>query len=54
MLEADEAANAQAAAAGRQPTNHHNVYVVLLDPAVAKLRKVHAANPDRDPKRPCV
>ena len=34
--------------------DHHNVYVVLLDPAVAKLRKVRLANPKRDPKKPCV
>jgi hypothetical protein len=34
--------------------DHHHVYVVLLDPAVAKLRKVRAANRDRDPKKPCV
>jgi predicted GIY-YIG superfamily endonuclease len=34
--------------------DHHNVYVVLLDPAVAKLRKVRAANLDCDPKKPCV
>jgi len=34
--------------------NHHNVYVVLLDPAVAKLRKVRAENPNRGPKNPCV
>jgi len=38
----------------RQPEHHHNVYVVLLDPAVARLRQVCAANPDRDPKKPCV
>jgi len=37
----------------RQP-DHHNVYVILLDPAVAKLRKVRAENPKRDPKKPCV
>jgi hypothetical protein len=37
----------------RQPV-HHNVYVVLLDPAVAKLKKVRAENPDRDPKKPSV
>jgi predicted GIY-YIG superfamily endonuclease len=30
------------------------VYVVLLDPAVARLRRVLAANPRRDPARPCV
>jgi len=34
--------------------NHHNVYVVLLDPAVGKIRKVRAANPKRDPKKPCL
>jgi len=39
---------------GRQPKHHHNVYVVLLEPAVASLRKVRAANQDRDPKKPCV
>lgn len=37
-----------------QPELHHNVYVVLLAPAVGKLRKVHAENPKRDPKKPCV
>ena len=39
--------------AKRQPEQHHNVYVVLLDPAVGKNRKVRAANPERDPKKPC-
>ncbi len=34
--------------------DHHNVYVVLLDPAVGKNRKVRAANPERDRKKPCV
>ena len=34
--------------------DHHNVYVVLLDPVVGKLRKVCAANPKRDSKKPCV
>jgi hypothetical protein len=38
----------------RPSENHHNVYVVLLDRAVARLRKVRAANPDRDPQKPCV
>jgi hypothetical protein len=33
-----------------QPELHHNVYVVLLAPAVGKIRKVHAENPKRDPK----
>ncbi len=33
---------------------HHHVYVVLLDNAVLKERKVTAANPKRDPKKPCV
>jgi len=34
--------------------DHHHVYVVLLNKAVGKLRKVRLANPDRDPKKPCV
>jgi hypothetical protein len=34
--------------------NHHNVYVVLLDSAVGRLRKVRAENPKRDAKKPCV
>ena len=38
----------------RQPEYHHNVYVVLLDPAVAKIKKVRAENLDRDRKKPCV
>lgn len=37
-----------------QTNDHHNVYVVLLDPAVAKIRKVRLANPNRDPDRPSV
>jgi hypothetical protein len=39
--------------AERQP-EHHNVYVVLLDPAAGRLRAVRAANPKRDPNKPCV
>ena len=37
-----------------QASEHHNVYVVLLDPAVGKNRKVRAENPNRDPQMPCV
>ena len=37
-----------------QAKDHHNVYVVLLDSAVGKLRKVKSLNPKRDPKKPCV
>jgi hypothetical protein len=37
-----------------QPEQHHNVYVVLLDPAVGKNRKVRAVNPKRNSKKPCV
>ena len=33
---------------------HHNVYVVLLEPAAARIRKVLLANPARDPKKPIV
>jgi hypothetical protein len=40
--------------ADQQPEHRHNVYVVLLDAAVAKVRKVRAENPKRDPKKPCV
>ncbi len=38
----------------RHLEQHHNVYVVLLDPAVGKIRKVRAENPKRDSKKPCV
>jgi predicted GIY-YIG superfamily endonuclease len=38
----------------RQTEHHHNVYVVLLDPAAGKLRKVQIQNPNRDRKKPCV
>ena len=38
----------------RQPEQHHNVYVVLLDSAVGKIRNVRAENPKRNPKKPCV
>jgi len=44
----------QGARARSQPQGHHNVYVVLLNPAAGKLRSVRAANPARDPKKPCV
>ena len=37
-----------------EPEHHHNVYVVLLDPAVGKIRKARAARRKSDPKKPCV
>jgi predicted GIY-YIG superfamily endonuclease len=40
--------------AEQPPGHHHNVYVVLLDPAAGRLRAVRAANPKRNPKQPCV
>jgi predicted GIY-YIG superfamily endonuclease len=40
--------------ASGQSALHHNVYVVLLDPSVGKIRKVRSENPNRDPKKPCV
>ena len=40
--------------ADQQPEHHHNVYVVLLDPAAARLCAVRAANPKRNSKKPCV
>lgn len=33
---------------------HHNVYVVLLDPKVATIRKALLANPNRNPKMPVI
>ena len=36
------------------PEHHHNVYVVLLAPAVGRVRKVRAENPKRHRKKPCV
>ena len=38
----------------KQTSDHHNVYVVLLDRAVNKIRKVRLANPDRLPAKPSV
>jgi len=38
----------------KQSELHHHVYVVLLAPAVGKIRKVRAENPKRDRKKPCV
>ena len=40
--------------AKRQPEQHHNVYVVLLNAAVSKIRKVRAENSKRDRKKPCL
>jgi hypothetical protein len=37
-----------------EAAHHHSVYVVLLDGAAARLRKVRAENPKRDPAKPCV
>lgn len=34
--------------------HHHHVYVVLLEPAVARDRRVREENPRRDPAMPCV
>ncbi|MDQ3622981.1 MAG: hypothetical protein M3463_10900 [Verrucomicrobiota bacterium] len=33
---------------------HHSVYVILLDPAVAKHPSIQRLNPNRDPSKPCV
>jgi len=40
--------------AARDTAHHHNVYVVLLDPAAVRRRAVRAANPGRDSTKPCV
>ena len=34
--------------------HHHHVYVVLLDPRIARSLKILSANPKRDPAKPCV
>ena len=44
----------QSVRAKSRPEHHHNVYVVLLAPAVGKLRKIRIANPQCDPTKPCV
>jgi len=33
---------------------HHNVYVVLLDPAVGRIRRIRRENPNREVRKPCV
>lgn len=33
---------------------HHNVYVILLEDAVARHPSVRRLNPNRDPLKPCV
>ncbi len=38
----------------QQAGHHHSVYVVLLDPAVARIKKIRAENLERDPEKPCV
>ena len=40
--------------AGGTAGHHHHVYVVLLEPAAGKLRRVQRANPARVPEQPCV
>ena len=35
-------------------TFHHNVYVILLDPKVARHPTILRINPKRDPAKPCV
>src|SRR5687768_3186249 len=37
-----------------EAAHHHNVYVVLLDAAVGRVRKVKALNPGRKAELPCV
>jgi len=32
----------------------HNVYVVLLDPAVGRIRRIRRENPNREVRKPCV
>jgi len=38
----------------KEPTFHHNVYVILLDDVVAKHPSILRLNPKSDPLKPCV
>jgi len=38
----------------RADQDHHNVYVVLLDRAVGRMRKVRRVNPQAAPDKPCL
>lgn len=38
----------------KQLADHHCVYVVLLDPVVARLKKLRNENPERVRRKPCV
>jgi hypothetical protein len=38
----------------KEQTFHHNVYVILLDNAVAKHPSILRLNPKRKPSKPCV
>jgi hypothetical protein len=42
------------AAVASPATLHHYVYVILLDPAVLKLRKIRSTNPARQKDKPCL
>ena len=50
VFEARRKANAKA----KESAFHHNVYVVLLKPDVARMRKVQRENPLRRDEKPCV
>jgi len=56
MITADEffTAKAQKQQPKKTAAHHHNVYVIELDVKVLKDRKFRAANPDHDPKKPCL
>ena len=47
-------AYAPAAVKSAAESYHHNVYVILLDEAVARHPSVQRANSRRDPLKPCV
>ena len=38
----------------KEQTFHHNVYVILLDDAIARHPSILRLNPNRDPAKPCV
>jgi len=47
-------ARRKAHAKAKESTFHHHVYVVLLKPDVARLRKVQRENPLRREDKPCI
>lgn len=56
MITADEffSAKAQKQHKKKAAAQHHNVYVIELDPLVLKDRRFRVANPRHNPAKPCL